>query len=38
LAAAVPQAKLDAELAEIRDGVGKIRLLAQASVALSYKF
>lgn len=38
LAAAVPQAKLDAELAEIRDGVGKIRLLPQASVALSYKF
>lgn len=38
LAAAVPQAQLDAELADIRDGVGKIRILPQASIALSYKF
>lgn len=38
LATAVPQAKLDAELADIRNGVGKIRVLPQASIALSYKF
>lgn len=32
------QANLDSELAQLRDGVGKIRFLPQLSVALSYKF
>jgi len=38
LATAVPQSKLDAELADIRDGVGKIRILPQVSLALNYRF
>ena len=38
LAAVVSQADLDAELAEIRDGVGKVRIFPQASVAVSYRF
>ena len=34
----VPQANLDAELADIRDGVGKVRIFPQVSFAVSYKF
>ena len=35
---AVSQADIDAELAELRDGVGKIRVLPQLSVGLNYRF
>lgn len=36
--AAVSQADLNAETAELRDGVGKIKLLPQVSIGLSYRF
>lgn len=34
----VSQADLDAELAELRDGVGKVRLVPQLSIGLGYSF
>lgn len=38
LATLVSQSDIDAEMAEIRDGVGKIKFLPQLSVGLSYRF
>lgn len=38
LAAQVSQADVDAETAEIRDGVGKIRFVPQLTVGVSYRF
>lgn len=32
------QANLDKELAELRDGVGKVRAIPQLSVAIGYSF
>lgn len=37
-AGSVSQADIDAELAELRDGVGKIRLVPQLSIGLGYSF
>jgi hypothetical protein len=34
----VNQANIDAELAELRDGVGKVRVLPQVSIGLNYRF
>jgi hypothetical protein len=34
----VPQSDIDRELQELRDGVGKVRVLPQLSFAISYKF
>jgi hypothetical protein len=34
----VPQADIDRELAELKNGVAKVRALPQASVALTYRF
>lgn len=34
----VPQADIDRELAELRNGVAKVRALPQASVAVTYRF
>ncbi len=38
LASQVSQADLDAETAEIRDGVGKVRFIPQLTVGASYRF
>lgn len=38
LSTAVSQADIDAELAELRDGVGKVRVLPQLSIGLNYRF
>jgi hypothetical protein len=34
----INQADIDAELAELRDGVGKVRVLPQLSIGLNYRF
>ena len=34
----VPQADIDRELAELRDGVAKVRVLPQVSMAVTYRF
>ena len=34
----VPQSNIDAEMAELRDGVGKIRAIPQLSIGVNYKF
>jgi hypothetical protein len=38
LAGAGVQADIDREVSQLRDGVGKIRVLPQVSVGLSYSF
>ena len=37
-ASAIAQADIDAELAQLRDGVGKVRVVPQLSVGLGYSF
>lgn len=34
----VSQADIDAELAQLRDGVGKVRFVPQVSIGASYRF
>jgi hypothetical protein len=38
LSTAIAQADIDRELAELRDGVGKVRVLPQVSIGLNYRF